>query len=168
MSVSSLHACCRYVFVADLEPFFLYPTFMISLSHSILFLFYHCMLSPHQRGRWRKRSKVTPTSTHWYYIRDLFLYFWILLIMLPRIRSGSRLENTSNYVYYICTYIHQYICLLQVMWNNKVGDLGADAFLKVLDTNLKISKLYLTGNKVSETRDARICFAHVWTEASLQ
>ena len=54
------------------------------------------------------------------------------------------------------------------MWNNKVGDLGADAFLKVLDTNLKISKLYLTGNKVSETRDARICFAHVWTEASLQ
>jgi len=40
-----------------------------------------------------------------------------------------------------------YMCT-QVMWNNKVGDLGADAFLKVLDTNLKISKLYLTGNKV--------------------
>lgn len=59
------------------------------------------------------------------------------------------------------------MCLLQVMWNNKVGDLGADAFLKVLDTNLKISKLYLTGNKVSETRYARECFAQVCVDRSI-
>ena len=40
----------------------------------------------------------------------------------------------------------------QVLWNNRVGDAGADDFLRALDTNLQISKLYLTGNKVSQLR----------------